>query len=94
MRPGQRELLLALLEGYVGHLPAADARRRMDQLSGEVDRMRFAWSGPVENPSDISYRLQGPSLLLEYACQDLGGDPLDHLHAMYRDPTNEYGGGN
>ena len=41
----------------------------------------------------VSYRLQGPSLLVEYACQNLGGDPLDHLHAMYRDPTNEYGAG-
>ncbi len=35
---------------------------------------------------------QGPSLIIEYACQDLGGNPLDHLHTMYRDPTNEYGG--
>lgn len=89
----QRELLVALLESYVGHLPASDSSRRMARLTSEVDRMHFAWSGPVENPGDVSYHLQGPSILLEYACQDIGGDPLNHLHAMYRDPTNEYGAG-
>lgn len=89
----QRGLLLALCRAYVDALPEADAARRMAQLEGEVARMHFAWRGPLENPSDVSYRLQGPTLLVEYACQDLGGNPLDHLHAMYRDPTNEYGAG-
>ena len=89
----QRELLLTLCRAYVDALPEADAARRMAQLEGEVAQMHFAWRGPLQNPSDVSYRLQGPSLLVEYACQNLGGDPLDHLHAMYRDPTNEYGAG-
>ncbi|MFT5688569.1 MAG: hypothetical protein ACI8PQ_001410, partial [Planctomycetota bacterium] len=30
-------------------------------------------------------------LLIEFACQDLGGKPLDHLHAMIRNPLSEYG---
>ena len=47
--------------------------------------------GPPKKKGDFSYRLQGPSLIIEYAGQDLGGDPHDHLHSMYRDPTNEYG---
>lgn len=89
----QRELLSVLIHHYIGHLPSADARARMLSLRAEFDRMSFAWSGPVEEGSDVSYRLQGPSLLIEYACQDLGGDPLNHLHAMYRNPRNEYGAG-
>ena len=30
-------------------------------------------------------------MIIEYACQDLGGRPLNHLHSMYRNPENEYG---
>ena len=65
---------------------------RMRALAAEVDDMRLAWSGPTAAGSDASYVIQGPTLIIEYAGQDLGGDPLDHLHTMYRDPTNEYGG--
>jgi hypothetical protein len=37
------------------------------------------------------YRIQGPTLVIEYAPQTLGGDPTNHIHTMYRDPTNDYG---
>ena len=87
----QRKLLMKLLAEYVGDLPEPYAGKRLAQLEGEIDQMKLAWSGPTTRESDISYRLQGPTLIVEYACQDLGGDPLDHLHSMYRDPTNEYG---
>lgn len=89
----QRALLKDLLKEFVGDLPEPYAGKRLAQLVGEIDQMKLAWSGPTSLESDISYRLQGPSLIIEYACQDLGGDPLDHLHSMYRDPTNEYGAG-
>lgn len=87
----QRALLAKLLRHFVGDLPQPIADRRMRALEAEIDEMVFAWSGPTDNPSDVSYRVQGPSVIVEYACQDLGGNPLDHLHSMYRDPTNEYG---
>ena len=38
-----------------------------------------------------SFRIQGPTVLIEYAPQHLGGDATQHTHAMYRDPTNDYG---
>ena len=37
------------------------------------------------------YRIQGPHVVIEYAPQGLGGDLTLHVHAMYRDPTNDYG---
>jgi len=39
------------------------------------------------------YRIQGPHLVIEYAPQGLGGDASNHVHTMYRDPTNDYGFG-
>ena len=74
----------------LGRTPSA-VSMALKQLEGEIDKTSFAWHGPTQPGSDFSYRIQGPTLIVEYACQDLGGDPLNHLHSMYRDPTNEYG---
>ncbi|MEM9658185.1 MAG: DUF3500 domain-containing protein, partial [Planctomycetota bacterium] len=87
----QKRLLLSLIGRWVNDLPPIQAERRMQQIREELDQMRFGWQGPTEAVSDVSYSIQGPSLIIEYACQSLGGNPLDHLHTMYRDPTNEYG---
>ncbi len=87
----QGALLTALIEAYVRDLPAGHMQARLHALREEVPEMTFAWSGPTAKRSDISYRLQGPSVIIEFACQDLGGDPLNHLHSMYRNPENEYG---
>ena len=87
----QRKRLLVLVSQWVNDLPPKQAERRMKQVESELDTMHFAWKGSLETGSDVSYAIQGPSLIIEYACQDLGGDPLNHIHTMYRDPTNEYG---
>ncbi len=81
----------ALFTSVLEDLTPAVTRKRLEALVAELPQMRFSWRGPSAPESDVSFRLQGPSLLLEFACQDIGGKPLDHLHVMYRDPTNEYG---
>jgi len=85
--------LLLVIEAYAGVLPQPFAKRRLASLLEEVDQMTVAWGGPTAPGSDMSYRIQSPSLLIEYAGQDLGRDPLNHIHGMYRDPSNEYGAG-
>lgn len=87
----QTEAMMKLLKLYVGDLPEPFASHRLNDLSAEVDQMSFAWWGPTTDGGDYSYRLQGPTLIIEFAGQNLGGDPHNHLHSMYRDPTNEYG---
>ena len=87
----QKVKLMMLVAQWVNDLPPEQAKARFDQLRGEVDQMHFSWQGPTAAVSDVSYTIQGPSLIIEYACQNLGGKPTDHLHTMYRDPTNEYG---
>ncbi len=47
----------------------------------------FAWSGPTTNGSAAYFRIQGPTLVIEYAPQR----SVDHIHTIYRDPTNDYG---
>jgi hypothetical protein len=51
----------------------------------------FAWSGPTEEDSVAYFRIQGPTVIIEYAPQSGGGDRIKHIHTIYRDPTNNYG---
>jgi hypothetical protein len=88
----QKETLLALISQWVGDLPKPQASKRMQQIATEIDQMKFGWNGNREPGNDVSYSIQSPSLIIEYACQNLGGVPTNHLHSNYRDPTNEYGG--
>ena len=88
----QRARMLELIGRWIGNLPPKHAERRMAELRDGFAELRFAWHGPTDPVSDVSYAIQGPSLIIEYACQDLGGNPLNHLHTMYRNPRREYGG--
>jgi len=87
----QGTILMKLIGLWVHDLPEAPAKARMKEIEAQIDKSHFAWHGPYKPGSDASYHLYGPGVIIEYTGQDLGGDPLDHLHSIYRDPTNEYG---
>ena len=93
MNAKQQAMLLGLIAEWSGILNEPYASARMDQLKGEVKEMYFAWSGPTtaEAGANITayYRIQGPHLVIEYAPQS--DEPGNHVHTMYRDPTNDYG---
>jgi hypothetical protein len=88
----QQAILWNLISQWVNDLPEPNATARMKQIKSELDSMKFSWNGNRKNESDVSYMIQSPTLVIEYACQDLDGNPLDHLHSNYRNPRNEYGG--
>lgn len=87
----QHALLLKLVGLWVDDLPAKPAAARMKELEAQLKKAHFAWYGPFAPGSDASYHLVGPEIIVEYTGQDLGGNPLDHIHSVYRNPTNEYG---
>jgi hypothetical protein len=70
---------------------AKPAKARMKELDTQLKKAHFAWYGPFTPESDASYHLIGPDVIVEYTGQDLGGNPLDHIHSIYRNPKNEYG---
>ena len=88
----QKEILFRLIDQWISDLPPDHAAKRTSEVQNELGEMVFVWNGEIEEGSDISYRIQSPSLIIEYACQNMGGDPQQHLHTMYRNPANEYGG--
>jgi hypothetical protein len=84
----QQEMLLDLAHEWVGILNDEGATAKMAELKANLSRTYFAWSGSTTNGQLAYYRIQGPTVVIEYAPQQ--GD-LDHIHTIYRDPTNDYG---
>lgn len=64
------------------------AAAKMAEIKANLPKTYFAWSGTTKNGGLAYYRVQGPTVIIEYAPQQ--GD-LDHIHTIYRDPTNDYG---
>jgi hypothetical protein len=87
----QREMLLDLAGEWTGIIQDTLATAKMEQMKKNVAETWFAWSGPAEKGGAAYFRIQGPTVFIEYAPQRLGGDATKHIHTIYRDPTNEYG---
>jgi len=88
LNANQQAMLLDLAHEWVGILNDEAATAKMAEIKSNLPRTYFAWSGATQNGGLAYYRIQGPTLVIEYAPQQ--GD-LDHIHTIYRDPTNDYG---
>jgi hypothetical protein len=84
----QQSMLLDLAREWTGIVNDAFAEPRMAEIRKTLPQTYFAWSGPTTNGSAAYFRIQGPTLVIEYAPQQ---GSVDHIHTIYRDPTNDYG---
>jgi hypothetical protein len=93
MNDNQRQLLIGLIAEWSGIINESAASARRSEVKADLNETWFAWSGPTqfEPGSNITayYRIQGPHLVIEYAPQQ--DEPANHVHTIYRDPTNDYG---
>jgi hypothetical protein len=84
----QQQALLDLVREWAGIINDGFAEPRMAQIKTDLPNTYFAWSGPTTNGSAAYFRIQAPALVIEYAPQQ---GSVDHIHTIYRDPTNDYG---
>ncbi len=84
----QQGMLLGLVNEWVSIINDTAAATRMGEIKARLADTYFAWSGPTTNGSPAYFRIQGPTVMIEYAPQ---GGSTDHIHTFYRDPTNDYG---
>ena len=96
LNEAQRETLLALAAQWFDLMPPDPARAHKARFLDGLAETRFAWSGPLAAGSDVSWAIQGPSVVIEYANDARGGadagNPVDHVHTVYRDLERDYGG--
>jgi hypothetical protein len=86
----QRQMLLDLAGEWTGIMTGDVAKAKMDEMKQHITETWFAWSGPIEKGKGY-FRIQGPTVFIEYAPQNLGGDVTKHIHTIYREPNNDYG---
>lgn len=93
----QRKKLLALASQWFELMPPRHARAQRERFVEALGETWFSWNGPLAPGSDVSWAIQGPSVIMEYANDARGGssrgNPADHVHTIYRDLNREYGGG-
>jgi hypothetical protein len=89
LTPDQQAKLLDVIAAWVTIAEPESARARLAAVRERVGDTYFAWSGPTAPGSAAYFRVQGPSVVIEYAPQ--GG--TDHIHTVIRNPEDEYGAG-
>lgn len=84
-----KRILRALLREYIQRMPDDLAAIEMEKLERNgLDVFHFAWAGPLERHQPHYYRVQAPSLLIEY---DNTQNDANHIHSVWRDPANDFG---
>ena len=94
----QKEMLIKLIEEYVGNLREGHAQVRMSEVKEHVDETYFAWIGGTTDESVYYYRIHSPVILIEFDHQRRvapfrTSEPTrDHIHTVVRTPNgNDYG---
>jgi hypothetical protein len=94
MRPEQKEILRKLLDAYLRKLlpQVAEAEKRRLEAAG-FDRIHFAYAGGTEPRQPRTYRIQGPTFLVEFlnVQPDSARNPANHIHSVWRSLPGDFG---
>jgi Protein of unknown function (DUF3500) len=89
MTPKQRELLAQIIEVYTSQMAADTAAERQAEIKkAGLEKVAFAWAGPVEPGQRHYYRVQGPTFLIEFDNTQNNGN---HIHSVWRDFESDFG---
>jgi hypothetical protein len=89
----EKALVLAAIKTYVYDIDDTNAATLLAKYSSELDNTYVAFSGTTGMVTRNDYvRLDGPSLWLEYSCQNGIVLSPTHPHSVWRDKTKDYGG--
>ncbi len=89
MTPSQKTALTTLITAYASLIADDLAAERMGRITAAgLDRVTFAWAGPIARGAKHYYRVQGPTFLIEYDNTQNDGN---HVHAVWRDFAGDFG---
>jgi hypothetical protein len=89
MTAPQRELLMKLLDVYIGKMASDLAEDRLARVrKAGIEKIGFAWAGETERGRKHYYRIQGPTFLVEYDNTQNDGN---HIHSVWRDFNGDFG---
>ena len=89
MPAAMRHLALELLETYACNLRGELAEAELARIrQAGVERIHFAWGGPLEEGHPNYWRLHGPLTLIEY---DNTQNDANHIHSVWHDLERNFG---
>ena len=89
LNPKQREMLMDIVNAYSSQMTGEIALLRMSRLQkAGVEKIAFAWAGEVVAGKKHYYRVQGPTVLIEY---DNTQNDANHVHSVWRDFDGDFG---
>jgi hypothetical protein len=89
----QKAVLESLLHAYLESLPAAvGEKRKAEWEKAGFGEIHFAWFGSLSPDLPYFYRIQGPTLLIEFdnTQNDNYGRPAGHIHCVWRRPGGDF----
>lgn len=94
MTDAQQAMLVKLLEGYAGRMPPDIAENELGAVKrAGIEKVHFAFSGGTEPGQPHTYRVQGPTFVVEFlnVQADSAKNPANHIHSAWRSLHNDFG---
>jgi hypothetical protein len=89
MTAAQRDMLMKVVDVYLSVAQPEVAADRMAKMKAAgLEKIAFAWAGPLEKGQRYHYRIQGPTFLLEHNNTQNNGN---HMHSVWRDFNGDFG---
>jgi len=89
LKPAQREKLIALLKVYLNRWRPELAEETFAKVTAAgIDKLTFAWAGGLDRSKQTYYRIQGPTILIEFDNSQGNGN---HIHTTVRDFKGDFG---
>jgi hypothetical protein len=94
MTDAQKAILMKLLAAYTQRMPEEVAEMEMKLVrEAGIDKIHFAFAGSLEPGQAHSYRVQGPTFVIEFINEqaDGSGNPANHIHSAWRRVKGDFG---
>ncbi|MES2692465.1 MAG: DUF3500 domain-containing protein [Verrucomicrobiota bacterium] len=89
LKPAQREQLVALLKSYLNRWRPELAAETFAKIEAAgLDKLTFGWAGGLDRSKQTYYRIQGPTILIEFDNFQGNGN---HIHTTVRDFKGDFG---
>jgi hypothetical protein len=85
---------MKLLLSYTERMPEEVGDLEMKQVrAAGLDKVHFAYTGGTEPGQPHTYRVQGPTFVIEFlnVQGDSAGNPANHIHSAWRRIKGDFG---
>ncbi len=93
MTEKQRDILMKLIQAYAERMPPDVAEVEMSEAKADFDQVHFAYAGGLEPSQKHTYRIQGPTFVVEFlnVQPDSASNPANHIHSAWRSIKGDFG---